>query len=102
VGTISPIVLSTICFIKDLSHSLNGHIGRNALTQVETIIGWFESASAGSFPFMGIAETLAHGPAYFGSLTGAHPDDRVYARNIRKLELIYTGFCVLGFLGGGL
>ena len=50
---------------------------------------------------MGIAETLAHGPAYFGSFTGAHPDDRVCARDIRELELINTGFCIFGFFGGG-
>jgi len=45
---------------------------------------------------MGIAETFAHGPADLRRFAGAHPDHRVGAGDVGKLELIDAGAGLLG------
>ncbi len=91
--------MGAIFSVVDRLHPGDGNVGRDAFSQIEAVIRRFKSPGTGSFPFMGVAETLSHGPAYFGSFPRAHPDDRVDARDIRELELIDTGLGLFCFLG---
>lgn len=70
------------------------------MSQIEPVIGRFERSGTGPFPFVGVAEAFAHGPAYFRGFPGAHPDDRVDAGNVGKLKLINADACVFGIFQG--
>jgi hypothetical protein len=80
-----------------LSHPFNRGIGANPFCQVKTVVGWKKGTGTSSFPFMSITEALTHGSADERSFTGTDPDDWVNAGDIGKLELINTGFGILGF-----
>lgn len=80
-----------------LSHPFDRYVGGDAFRQVETVIRRFECTGAGPFPFMGITEPLAHGPANFGGFAGPHPDHGVGTGDVGKLELVDTGPGILGF-----
>src|SRR5208337_3364960 len=81
---VSPNLVGAIFFVVRLPHSCDRYIGGNTFGKVETVIGRFEGTRAGPFPFMGIAESLAHGPTDERRFAGAHPNDRVDAGDIGK------------------
>ena len=85
----------------DPAHALDrGVRAHAALGQIEAVIGRLQAAGAGTLPFMSIADALADRFAEQRRFAGAHPDDRVGAGDVRKLELIDAGLRVLGPLGG--
>jgi hypothetical protein len=83
-----------------LPHPFDRYIGRNAFCKVEAVIRRLKSTGTSSFPFMSITEALTHGSTDERRFTRTDPDDWVNAGNIRKLELIDTGFGILGFFRG--
>ena len=99
-GPIGPGFVGAISSVMGLPHPFDRYIGRNAFRKVEAVIGRLKGARTGSFPFMGVADALAHGPADESGFAGAHPDNRVGAGDIGKLELIDTGPGILGRFGG--
>ena len=66
--------------------------------KIEAVIRGFESAGASPFPFVGVADPFAHGPAEERGFTGPDPDNRIGTGDIGKLELIDTGRRIRGSL----
>lgn len=98
--TVSPNLMGAIFLVMRRLHPCDRRIGTDAFCKIETVIRRFERARAGPFPFMCIADTFAHGPAYESGFPGAHPDDRIFTGDVGELELIDTCLGVLGLLLG--
>ena len=76
-------------------------LGARPFTRVELVVGRLQIAFAGAFPFVGVGQALAFSPADFGGLACLHPDDRVGARDVGKLELVDADCGVFRLLRGG-
>ncbi len=98
--SIAPRLATAVNLVMCLLHPMNGITWRNPSGQVKTVVRGGEATLTGSLPFVSITETLAHGSADFGGFTSAHPNHRVCARYVWKLELIDAGFGVFGAFSG--
>ena len=60
---IGPSLLLAVRSVVSLAHPFNRHVGGNVFSKVKALIRGLKGARTGSFPFMGVTEPLAHGPA---------------------------------------
>jgi hypothetical protein len=94
-GTVAPGPGRAVGLVVHPAHALDGGVGAQALGQVEAVVGRFERAGTGTFPFMRVAQALADRFADLGRLARPYPDHRIGAGNVRELELVDAGLGVL-------